>query len=79
MVDKLIEDIVEVTETLMNADEVDIEAFAHPYAKPVFNKQLGENEEWAGWGNWGKHKAAEFKDKMKQQQHGYGIFKRGVC
>ena len=29
MADKLIEDIVEVTETLMVADEVDIEAFAH--------------------------------------------------
>ena len=40
MVDKLIEDIVEVTETLMVADEVDIEAFAHPDAKFLCMNEL---------------------------------------
>lgn len=79
MVDKLIEDIVEVTETLMNADEVDIEAFAHPCAKLTLNERLEAKETWGGLGKWGRQKAEKFRAKMKEQQHGSGVFKRGVC
>jgi hypothetical protein len=78
MVDKLIEDIVEVTETLMDADEVDIEAFAHLNTKSL-NERLPAKEKWGGWGKWGKLKADEFRAKMKEQQLGVGVFKRGVC
>ena len=79
MVDRLIEDIVEVTETLMDADEVDIEAFAHANAKPTLNERIQEKEKWVGWGKWGKKKAEEFRAKMREQQQGGGVFKRGVC
>jgi len=80
MVDKLIEDIVEVTETLMAADPVDIEAFAHPDAKPTLNERIaGGKENWGGWGKWGKQKADQFRKKMEEQKKGDGVFKRGVC
>jgi hypothetical protein len=82
MVDKLIEDIVEVTETLMCADEVDLEAFAHPDQKPTLNERIKggkDKEKWGGWGKWGKEKADEFRGKMKEQQNSDGVFKRGVC
>lgn len=70
---------MEVTETLMVADEVDIEAFAHPDRKPTLHEQLENKEKWGGWGKWGKQKADEFRAKMKEQQRGDGVFKRGVC
>ena len=79
MVDKLIEDIVEVTETLMGADEVDIEAFAHPGSQPTLHERFEAKEKWDGWGKWGKKKADEFRDKIREQKEGDGIFKRGVC
>ena len=80
MVDRLIEDIVEVTETLMNSDEVDIEALAHPCAKPTLNERLEAKEAGGGWGKWGKQKAEKFRAKMREQQYGSsGVFKRGVC
>ena len=79
MVDKLIEDIVEVTETLMVADEIDIEAFAHPNTKPSLHERLDKKEEWGGWGKWGIKKANEFRAKMSEQQKGDGVYKRGVC
>lgn len=79
MVDKLIEDIVEVTETLIAADEVDIEAFAHLHSKANLHERLEAKENWGGWGKWGKQKADEFRAKMREQQQGGGIFKRGVC
>jgi hypothetical protein len=79
MADKLIEDIVEVTETLMVADEVDIEAFAHPDAKFTLNERLETKEKWGGWGKWGKKRAEEFKAKMEEHRQGSGVFKRGVC
>jgi hypothetical protein len=80
MVDKLIEDIVEVTETLMAADPVDLEAFAHPDAKPTLNERIaGGQQNWGGWGKWGKEKAEEFRRKMDEQKKGDGVFKRGVC
>ena len=79
MVDKLVEDIVEVTEILMSADEVDIEAFARPNRKPTLHERIDGKEKWGGWGKWAKQKVEEFRAKMKEQQHGKGIFKRGVC
>jgi hypothetical protein len=80
MVDKLVEDIVEVTETLMEADEVDIEALAHPNLKPTLNQRIaGGKGKSGGWGKWGKERADEFRGKMKEQKNGDGIFKRGVC
>jgi len=80
MVDKLVEDIVEVTETLMCADEVDIEAFAHPDTKPTLHERIqGGQDKWGGWGKWGKDKADEFREKMREQKMGEGVFKRGVC
>jgi len=79
MVDKLVEDIIEVTETLMDADEVDLEAFAHPQSKPTLNERIaGGRENWGGWGKWGKEKAEEFRAKMREQKES-GVFKRGVC
>lgn len=79
MVDKLVEDIVEVTETLMGAEDIDIEAFAHPNAKPTLNERIAGEEKWGGWGKWGKKKADEFRVKMKEQKESQGVFKRGVC
>jgi len=68
MVDKLIEDIVEVTETLMTADPVDIEAFAHPDTKPTLNERIaGGKENWGGWGKWGKEKADQFRKKRETE------------
>jgi hypothetical protein len=79
MVDKLVEDIVEVTETLMDADEVDLQAFAHPDTKPTLNERISAGREnWGGWGKWGKEKADEFRAKMREQRE-TGVFKRGVC
>ena len=70
---------MEVTETLMDADEVDIEALAHPNAKSTLHERIQAKEKWGGWGKWGKQKAEEFKAKMREQQQGDGVFKRGVC
>ena len=79
MVDKLVEDIVEVTETLMDADDVDIEAFAHPATKPTLNERIQSDQEWGGFGKWGRQKAEEYRSKIKEHQAGPGLFKRGVC
>jgi hypothetical protein len=79
MVDKLIEDIVEVTETLMEADEVDIQALAQAQNKPTLNERTGENKaDFDGYAKWGKHKAHKHRQKMKEQQS-TGVFKRGTC
>ena len=78
LVDKLVEDIVEVTETLIEADAVDIEALAHPHHKPTLSERLSGEEAWGGWGKWGKQKAQELKAKMKEQRR-VGLFRRGVC
>ena len=79
MVDKLIEDIVEVTETLMVADEVEIEAFAHPDAKFTLHEQHEAKGKSGGLGKLRKQKAKVFKAKMKEHQDGDGVFKRGSC
>jgi len=78
MVDKLVEDITEVTETLMTADEVDLQAFAHPTTMPTLNERHEQGEHWVGWGEWKKQKAAEHRAKMEEQRQ-TGVFKRGVC
>ena len=78
MVDMLVEDIVEVTETLIEADTVDIEALAHHQTKSSLTERGSGGQAWSGWGKWGKQKAEEFKTKMRQQER-EGIFKRGVC
>ena len=79
MVDLLVEDIVEVTETLMDAEDVDIEAFAHPNSKPTLNERIQGDAKWGGWGKWGRQKAEEYRQKMREHQDGPGLFKRGVC
>jgi hypothetical protein len=79
MVDLLVEDIVEVTETLIDAEDVDIEALAHPNPKPTLNERLHGDEKWGGWGKWGKQKAEEYRAKMKEHKEGPGLFRRGVC
>lgn len=79
MVDRLVEDIVGVTETLISADQIDVEAFAHPTQKPTLHERLTADHPWGGWGKWGREKADEFRAKMKEQQNGPGVFKRGVC
>jgi hypothetical protein len=81
MVDKLVEDIIEVTETLMEADAVDIEALAHPQTKPTLNERAGhgKHHKWKGLGKWRKHKAHELKAKIAEHQQGDGVFKRGAC
>jgi len=79
MVDRLIQDIVEVTEILIGADDVDVEAFARPHAKPTLTERIQAKEKWGGWGKWGKQKADEYRAKMKEQKYGLGVFKRGVC
>jgi hypothetical protein len=79
LVDKLVEDIIEVTETLMSADEVDLQAFAHPDIKPSLNERLSDGPgKWGGWGKWGKGKADEFRAKMNEQRQ-TGVFKRAAC
>ena len=79
MVDSLVEDIVEATETLIDAEAVDVEAFAHPNPKPTLNERMSGEKTWGGWGKWGKQKAEEYRSKMREQRDGPGLFKRGVC
>ena len=81
MCDRLIEDIVGVTETLMVADVVDIEAFAHPDAHLSLNEKL-TRVSLGKDGNVGvanQEKAAELKTKMEEHKAGDGVFKRGSC
>jgi hypothetical protein len=63
----------------MDAEDIDIEAFAHPNAKPTLNECASGKKAWDGWGKWGHEKADEFRAEMKEQQHEEGIFKRRVC
>jgi len=76
----LVEDIVEVTETLMDAENIDIEALAHPGPRPTtLNERLHGEEKWGGWGKWGKQMAKEYRAKIREHKEGPGLFKRGVC
>jgi hypothetical protein len=80
LLDSLIEDIVEVTETLMQADTLTLEAMANPTLKLV-SPERGPKEtskHWEGWGKWGKKRAEQFSLKMRKQMD-EGVFKRGVC
>jgi len=72
---------VGVTETLMVADVVDLEAYAHPDAHLSLNEKLtrvslGKNAN-AGIAN--QEKAAGLKTKMEEHKAGDGVFKRGSC
>jgi len=82
MCDALIEDIIEVTENLMESDIVDIEALAHPTSST--QKQNPHEHEKAkrngkgGWGKWKRQKASELHHSMNEQRV-TGVFKRGTC
>jgi len=81
MSDRLIEDIVAVTETLMVADNVDIEALAHPDAKLTVNDKIDRNNK--GLSNHAGHarhdKIKHLKKTLKAQQEGDGVYKRTAC
>lgn len=82
MCDELIEDVVGVTETLMTADQIDIDAYAHPDAVITLNDKikrlrLGNSE--AGLGQARREKARDYWEKIREHVAGQGIFRRGVC
>ena len=81
MSDRLIEDIVGVTESLMVADRVDIEAFAHPDAQLSLNEKIRRfslgMDSHAGIAS--QEKLEHLKNKMEEHKAGDGIFKRGSC
>lgn len=81
MCDRIIEDIVSVTESLMVADNVDIEALANPDAHLTLNEKIGRKNAGktlnAGVAN--KEKAHGLKAKMEEHKAGDGVFKRGSC
>jgi hypothetical protein len=81
MCDRLIEDIVAVTETLMVSDAIDIEAFAHPDAKLTVNDKIDRSnaglESHAGVARLDKVK--NLRQALADHQAGEGVFKRGSC
>jgi hypothetical protein len=81
MADRLIEDIISVTETLAVTDIVDIEAYAHPDAKLTLNDKIkNANNALAGnAGVWGQEKVKDLRRKMEEHRKGDGVFKRGAC
>jgi hypothetical protein len=81
MCDRLIEDIVAVTETLMVADVVDIEAYAHPDAKLTLNDKITRsNAGLAGHAGVARQeKISNMRRKMSEHRSGDGVFKRGAC
>lgn len=81
MCDRLIEDIVAVTESLMVADTVDIEAYAHPDAKLSVNDKITRANKGLD-GHAGvarKDKLKHLKARLAHHQAGSGVFKRGAC
>jgi len=81
MCDRLIEDIVTVTETLMVSDTMEIEAYAHPDAKLTLNDKIARaNKGLEGHaGIAGQEKVNNLRAKLAIHQAGYGVFKRGTC
>jgi hypothetical protein len=81
MCDRLLEDIVGVTETLMISDIVELEAYAHPDAHLSLNEKMSKanlgKPIHAGVAS--KEKAAGLKTKMEEHKAGDGVFKRGSC
>lgn len=81
MCDELIEDVIAVTETLMTADVLEINAYAHPDAVVTLNdkiKRLRLDQD----GNIGqarKEKARDYWEKIREHISGKGIYRRGVC
>jgi len=70
-----------VTESLMVADAVDLEAYAHPDAKLTLNDKIeranaGKDDHF---GKAHKEKAHRFKLSLHKQQQCEGVFKRGAC
>lgn len=70
-----------MTETLLVADAVEIEAYAHPDAKLNVNDKIKRENLGlsANAGEARKEKAKDFRDKMAEHQAGDGVFKRGAC
>jgi hypothetical protein len=81
LTDRLIEDIVAVTETLMVSDLVDIEAFAHPDAKLSVNDKIARMNEGKEThaGKARQEKVNNLRTKIAEHQSGDGVFKRGSC
>ena len=81
MCDRLIEDIVAVTETLMVADVVDIEAYAHPDARLTLNDKISRANAGkdSNVGVARKEKINRLRDKLIEHLAGDGIFRRGSC
>jgi len=78
MCDRLIEDIVQVTECLMVADTVELQAYAHPDMTINDKLTMSRKGSLGHAGNWNVEKFQNFKAKMAEQQES-GIFKRGTC
>ena len=81
MCDELIEDVIVVTETLMTASQVEIDAFAHPDAVITLNDKVKRLRLGEG-GNLGqarREKARDYWEKIREHVAGKGVFKRGVC
>jgi hypothetical protein len=81
MCDELIEDIVSVTETLMAADQFEVDAFAHPDSVITLNDKitrlrLGKDN---SLGEARREKARDYWAKVREHAAGRGVFKRGVC
>jgi hypothetical protein len=81
MCDRLIEDIVAVTETLMVADVVDLEAFAHPDGRLTLNDKISRANEGkdSHYGIARKDKANNLRSKLIEHLAGDGVFRRGSC
>jgi hypothetical protein len=81
MCDELIEDVVAVTETLMTADQVEIDAYAHPDVMITLNDKM-KRMRLGTEGNLGqarREKARDYWEKIREHVAGQGVFKRGVC
>lgn len=80
MCDRLIEDIVSVTETLMVSDIVDLEAYAHPDAKLTVNEKLDRAnaglDDHAGRAT--HEKITDLRKALRRHQE-MGLFRRGSC
>jgi hypothetical protein len=79
--DRFVEDIIAVTECLMVADRVDIEAYSHPDAQPSLNDKITRaNEGKTGhYGHASKDKLHHLKHALSKHKDSEGVFKRGSC
>ena len=81
MCDRLIEDIVAVTETLMVADTIDIEAFAHPDGRLTLNDKISRASTGkdSNFGVARQEKVNNMRARLGKHLAGHGIFRRGSC